>query len=381
MPRSLPRIRLSSFYFVYFSILGILIPYWPLYLQEAGHDAAQIGAIMALIPATKIVSPAFWGWLADRSGRTLRLIRWVGFLSWVGFSCLLWDRTGLEVLIGVMLGFSFCWNATLPLFESLTLSHLGKIAAGYSRIRLWGSVGFIASVWIVGQLLEGTLSLKGLPEIILGLLVVQWCISLVVPPAREMRHTGENASLVGILRRGEVLVFFFAAVLLQVSHGPYYAFFSLYLERLHYPDTAIGQLWALGVIAEIAVFLYLHKIRGLMTLRALFLGSLAASVMRWLIIAWAANSLAFLLIAQLLHAVTFATAHASAIELVHRHFVGPHHAKGQALYSGLCYGLGGALGSYGSGQLWDSLGPPWVFTLAAGMSLVALLAASTKIRA
>ena len=381
MPRSLPRIRLSSFYFVYFSILGILIPYWPLYLQEAGHDAAQIGAIMALIPATKIVSPAFWGWLADRSGRTLRLIRWVGFLSWVGFSCLLWDRTGLKVLIGVMLGFSFCWNATLPLFESLTLSHLGKIATGYSRIRLWGSVGFIASVWIVGQLLEGTLSLTGLPEIILGLLVVQWCISLVVPPAREMRHTGENASLVGILRRGEVLVFFFAAVLLQVSHGPYYAFFSLYLERLHYPDTAIGQLWALGVMAEIAVFLYLHKIRGLMTLRALFLGSLAASVMRWMIIAWAANSLAFLLIAQLLHAATFATAHASAIELVHRHFVGPHHAKGQALYSGLCYGLGGALGSYGSGQLWDSLGPPWVFTLAAGMSLVALLAASTKIRA
>ena len=376
----MPRIRLSSFYFVYFSILGILIPYWPLYLQEAGYDAARIGSIMAIIPATKIVSPAYWGWLADRYGKTLRLIRWASFLSWTIFLCLLGDRTGLGMLIGTMLGFSFCWNATLPLFEAVTLGHLGLQTARYSRIRLWGSVGFIAFVWLIGQLLDGELALARLPELITGLLILQWCISLAVPPAREMRHADDNASLLGILRRGEVLVFFFAALLLQVSHGPYYAFFSLYLEQLNYSDTAIGQLWALGVIAEIAVFLYLHRIRRGMTLRFLFLGSLALSVMRWLLIGWAADYLALLLLAQLLHAATFATAHASAIEIVHRHFSGPHHAKGQALYSGLCYGLGGALGSFYSGQLWESLGPKGVFTLAAGFSLIALLAASAKMR-
>jgi PPP family 3-phenylpropionic acid transporter len=380
MPRSMPRIRLSSFYFVYFSILGILIPYWPLYLQEAGYDAARIGSIMAIIPATKIVSPAYWGWLADRYGKTLRLIRWASFLSWTIFLCLLGDRTGLGMLIGTMLGFSFCWNATLPLFEAVTLGHLGQQTARYSRIRLWGSVGFIAFVWLIGQLLDGELALARLPELITGLLILQWCISLAVPPAREMRHADDNASLLGILRRGEVLVFFFAALLLQVSHGPYYAFFSLYLEQLNYSDTAIGQLWALGVIAEIAVFLYLHRIRRGMTLRFLFLGSLALSVMRWLLIGWAADYLALLLLAQLLHAATFATAHASAIEIVHRHFSGPHHAKGQALYSGLCYGLGGVLGSFYSGQLWESLGPKGVFTLAAGFSLIALLAASAKMR-
>jgi len=380
MPRSMPRIRLSSFYFVYFSILGILIPYWPLYLQEAGYDAARIGSIMAIIPATKIVSPAYWGWLADRYGKTLRLIRWASFLSWTIFLCLLGDRTGLGMLIGTMLGFSFCWNATLPLFEAVTLGHLGQQTARYSRIRLWGSVGFIAFVWLIGQLLDGELALARLPELITGLLILQWCISLAVPPAREMRHADDNASLLGILRRGEVLVFFFAALLLHVSHGPYYAFFSLYLEQLNYSDTAIGQLWALGVIAEIAVFLYLHRIRRGMTLRFLFLGSLALSVMRWLLIGWAADYLALLLLAQLLHAATFATAHASAIEIVHRHFSGPHHAKGQALYSGLCYGLGGVLGSFYSGQLWESLGPKGVFTLAAGFSLIALLAASAKMR-
>jgi PPP family 3-phenylpropionic acid transporter len=284
------------------------------------------------------------------------------------------------MLIGTMLGFSFCWNATLPLFEAVTLGHLGQQTARYSRIRLWGSVGFIAFVWLIGQLLDGELALARLPELITGLLILQWCISLAVPPAREMRHADDNASLLGILRRGEVLVFFFAALLLQVSHGPYYAFFSLYLEQLNYSDTAIGQLWALGVIAEIAVFLYLHRIRRGMTLRFLFLGSLALSVMRWLLIGWAADYLALLLLAQLLHAATFATAHASAIEIVHRHFSGPHHAKGQALYSGLCYGLGGVLGSFYSGQLWESLGPKGVFTLAAGFSLIALLAASAKMR-
>ena len=65
--------------------------------------------------------------------------------------------------------------------------------------------------------------------------------------------------------------------------------------------------------------------------------------------------------------------------IVHRNFQGPHHAKGQALYSGLCYGLGGALGSLYSGELWVAWGPAWVFAAAAGCSLLALLIAWPRV--
>lgn len=379
MARRVPRVRLSGFYFAYFATLGVLVPYWPLFLRQAGHDPAAIGAIMAIIPATKIVSPALWGWLADRTGSTLRLIRWASFLSLAAFAGLFLDRTGLAMLLSVMFLFSFCWNATLPLFEAVTLEFLAQRTALYTGIRVWGSIGFLATVWVMGELLDDRLPIDRLPEVIAGMLLLQWLISVSVPRTRESHPAAGNASLAGILKRGEVIGFFLAAMLVQVAHGPYYSFYSVFLDEHGFSDRAIGQLWALGVLAEIVLFHYLQRLYHRISLRALFLGSLALGVVRWLMIGWGVESLGLLVVAQLLHAATFGGVHAAAVHIVHRNFQGPHHAKGQALYSGLCYGLGGALGSLYSGELWVAWGPAWVFTAAAGCSLLALLIAWPRV--
>lgn len=379
MAPRVPLVRLSGFYLAYFAILGVLIPYWPLYLQQAGFDPARIGALMAIVPATKIISPACWGWLADRTGRTLGLIRWTGLLSLAGFGALFVNRTDLTLLVAVMVVFSFCWNATLPLFETITLGHLARQMSRYSRIRLWGSVGFITTVWGMGQLLDGVLPLTRLPEVIAVLLALQWLVSLAVPPCQATHPAGSNQSMRGILKRGEVIGFFLAALLIQMAHGPYYAFYSVYLDGQGFSDSAIGQLWALGVLAEIGLFLILPRIYHVFSLRALFLGSLALGAVRWLLIGWGVASPGLLIIAQLLHAATFGCAHAAAIHIVHRNFQGPHHAKGQALYSGICYGLGGALGNLYSGQFWTPWGPAWVFTAAAGCCVLGWLIAWPKV--
>ena len=379
MVPGVPRKRLSGFYFAYFTILGVLIPYWPLFLKQIGHDPAQIGVIMALIPATKIVSPTLWGWLADMTGKTLGAIRWAAFLSLLAFCGLFLDRSGLETLVLVMLAFSFCWNATLPLFESVTLDHLVKKTAGYTRIRLWGSVGFLFAVWAMGEVLEDGLPLKKLPEVIAGLLLLQWFISLAVPPP-QVTHAGkENASMLGILRRGEVIGFLVVAMLVQVAHGPYYAFYSLYLNAHGFSDRVIGQLWALGVLAEIILFHALPKIYHVINLRTLLLGSLWLGVVRWLMIGWGVENLTLLVFAQVLHAATFGCAHAAAVHIVHKNFRGPHHAKGQSLYSAVCYGLGGAMGSLYSGEFWVAWGAAWVFTAAAGCTALALVIAWPRV--
>jgi len=185
--------------------------------------------------------------------------------------------------------------------------------------------------------------------------------------------------MLGILKRGEVLGFFLAAMLIQVAHGPYYAFYSVYLDEHGFSDRAIGQLWALGVLAEIVLFYTLPRIYHVLSLRALFLGSLWLGVLRWLLIGWGVESLSLLILAQLLHAATFGCAHAAAVHIVHRNFQGPHHAKGQSLYSAICYGLGGALGSLYSGEFWVAWGPAWVFTAAAGCSLMALVIAWPRV--
>jgi PPP family 3-phenylpropionic acid transporter len=369
-----PAERLASFYFAYFVILGTFLPYWPLYLQGAGYGPAEIGWLMAIAPATKVISPSLGGWLADRGAGPLGLIRWAAFLTLVAFAGVLLPG-GLGRLAAVMLLFSFFWNGIMPLFESLTLEHLHRDTARYGRLRMWGSVGFIGAVWSVGGALDGGLTLNDLPPLLVLLFALQWLISLAVPPARPVPHAGATGSLRDILRQGGVIGLLAASFLHQLAHGPYYSFFSIYLQNNGYGREATGQLWALGVVAEILLFLAVHRIVHRTGLRALFLGSLALSAVRWLLIAYGVRHLALVLLAQLLHAASFGAVHAASIHLIHRYFRGPHHAKGQALYSSLSFGLGGAAGSLLGGLYWERLGPEAVFTAAAGVSVLALLAA------
>jgi PPP family 3-phenylpropionic acid transporter len=376
--RKVPYGRLSGFYFFYFAALGAFLPYWALYLQNAGFSAAEIGQLIAITAATRVVAPNLWGWLADRTGRTLSVIRLAGFFTLVAFS-LVFGLQGFGGLALVMLVFSFFWNAMLPLFETITLNHLHHDTYRYSWVRLWGSIGFIAAVVAVGKALEGVLSIDCLPQLIMLLFCGLWLTSLTVPRGPEETHSAESSALSNILKRSDVIAFFLACMLQQLAHGPYYVFFSVYLRDHGFSSGETGQLWALGVLAEIVLFAFLHRLLARYSLRRIFLASLALSVVRWLLIAWGVDSIAAIFSGQLLHAASFGSAHVAAIHLVHQYFRGPHHGKGQAFYSALSFGLGGALGSLYSGHLWTAWGPQWVYTAAAGSSLAALLLAWTSV--
>ncbi len=372
--RKVPYGRLSGFYFFYFAALGAFLPYWALYLQDAGFSAAEIGQLIAITAATRVVAPNLWGWLADRTGRALSVVRLAGFFTLVAFS-LVFGLQGFGGFALVMLVFSFFWNAMLPLFETITLNHLHHDTYRYSWVRLWGSIGFIAAVVAIGKALEGVLSIDCLPQLIMLLFGGLWLTSLTVPGGPEETHGAESSALSNILKRSDVIAFFLACMLQQFAHGPYYVFFSVYLRDHGFSSGETGQLWALGVLAEIVLFAFLHRLLARYSLRRIFLASLALSVVRWLLIAWGVDSLAAIFSGQLLHAASFGSAHVAAIHLVHRHFRGPHHGKGQAFYSALSFGLGGALGSLYSGYFWTAWGPHWVYTAAAGSSLLALLVA------
>ncbi|NJD07478.1 MAG: MFS transporter [Methylococcaceae bacterium] len=370
----LPYWRLSGFYFFYFAALGAFLPYWPLYLQAEGYDHVQIGLLMALLPATKLVSPNLWGWLADRSDRSVLLVRLSSWLTAACFTALLWD-SGFSMVALATLLMSFFWNAPLPLFEAVTLAYLGSRVSRYSRIRLWGSVGFIASVSGLGWALDHRFAIACLPQLILLTLLAMGLVTLLVRE-RTVRHGGgDEGSLWAILRQGRVLAFLAVAMLIQVAHGPYYTFFSVYLHDHGYDGRDIGMLWSLGVAAEIALFLVLERVLGRFRLRQVLLAAILLGALRWWVLAELVAQPVLLATAQLLHAATFGASHAVAIQLVHRYFAGRHHGKGQALYSSLSYGFGGMVGSYWSGLAWDLLGPQAVFAAAAWCSFPALIIA------
>ncbi len=365
-----PYWRLSGFYLLYFATLGALIPYWGLYLRHQGFTATEIGELLAVLMATKIVAPNVCGWIADHTGRRMLIVRLASILSLVAFAGVFLD-SGYWWLAAVILAFSFFWNASLPQFEATTLSYLGEHSHRYSRIRLWGSVGFIVTVVAVGPLLE-YYDPDLLPWLLVGLFAGIWLFSLTVPERLADHHRLPGVSLRKTLRHPAVLALMAVCLLMQASHGPYYSFYTLYLEDHGYSRALIGQLWALGVVAEIGVFLLMHRWLPALGARRLLLISIALAVVRWLLIGGFVDLLWVLLIAQLLHAATFGSFHAAAIDLIHRFFPGRLQGRGQALYSSMSFGVGGALGSLYAGYLWDGVGPMWVYMAAAVAALIAL---------
>lgn len=369
----MPYWRLSAFYFFYFASLGALIPFWGLYLQDRGFTALDIGQLLAIIMATKIVSPNIWGWIADRSGRPMVIVRLASLLSMVVFLGV-FRVDGFWTLALVMGLFSFFWNASLPQVEAVTFNHLRERIHRYASIRLWGSVGFICTVAGLGQALEwgGT----GLVPLVVWVLFLGiWLSSLSVPEAGNGRHPEQQGGILALFRRPEVLAFFFACFMLQASHGVYYAFYSIYLAEHGYSKPLIGALWALGVIIEVLVFMVMHRLLRRWGARRVLIASLFLAALRWLLIGGFPERLWILLFAQTLHAASFGTFHAAAIHLVHHYFTGRFQGRGQALYSSLSFGAGGALGSLMSGYLWADAGPQVAFAISAAGALLGTVVA------
>lgn len=366
----MPYWRLSSFYFFYFAALGVLVPYWGLYLKSLEFNAVAIGQLMAIPMATKFVAPFVWGWLGDHLGRRMTIVRLGALLTTLIFVAVFWLQGFWELGLAMLL-FSFFWNAVLPQFEAVVLSYLGKAVSRYAQIRVWGSIGFILTVMVLGVAVDLHGPVAVLP-VLLSIYALLWGASLLVADPTVVPHPVEQPGILSVLRQPAVVAFLAACFLLQAGHGAYYGFYSIYMEALGYSKALIGQLWALGVVAEVLVFLVMHRLLQRLGARNVLMISLLLAALRWYLIGNFADSLLLLFFAQTLHAATFGTFHAAAIHLVHHYFTGRHQGRGQALYSSLSFGFGGALGTVTSGFLWESAGPTLVFNLSVVVSLLGL---------
>ena len=369
--------RLSSFYLCYFALLGTLVPYWGLYLQDAGFAAAQIGLLMAIPQITKLGAPNLWGWLADRTGQRLRIIRAGNLLAALAFTGVFFVE-GFWAMVLVLAGFSFFWNAVLAQFEVITLETLGERSHRYSQVRLWGSVGFIVAVLLVGVLLDRA-PVSLLPWLLWATLWLIWLCTLGLPGGVVRRPVRRAGGLMALVRQPGVPAFFACAFMMQLSHGPYYTFYTIHLVEMGLSRTLAGTLWALGVVAEVGVFLVMHWLLVRAPLKGILVASLLLASLRWLIIGTVGDNLIWLVLAQLLHAASFGSFHAAAMAWLHRTFAGAHAGQGQALYSSFGFGAGWAVGASLSGMLWAAFGAD-SFLLAAAVALAASALAWWRLR-
>lgn len=375
---ALPYRRLAGFYFFYFAYLGAFAPFFSLYLDGIGMTALEIGVLMSLPQFTRIVAPHLWGWLADRGARGLRIAQVTGVagtIAWLG----VFAGTGFAWLFAVLLAMTFFWSAALPLMEATTLTHLGDETSRYGRIRVWGSVGFIVAVVGVGYLLDDWPA-RAVLWVVLALMAGMLGFCWAVPDARLAPHASDDLSIGHIIKRPEVIALITACALMAAAHGPYYTFYTLHLVDHGYSKSVAGWLWALGVICEIGIFVWMPHLFRAFTPRRILIASFALAAVRFLLIGWGAGSLALLLIAQALHAASFGSFHAAAIGIVHKLFRGRHQARGQAIYGSLAFGVGGAIGGLASGYAWEPLGAALTFSAAAACALAGLLLIAWKLK-
>lgn len=369
-----PMLRLSSFYFAYYAALGAFTPYWGLYLQSRGMQVGAISVLMSLWYATRILAPSTWTTLAGRSPHPIRWLHagcWLTLLSFCIFLLPL-QFVGLFV---VMCAFCFSYNAVMPQFEAITLGHLGSQPHRYGHIRVWGSIGFITVVAAFGPLLDwlGSARLPWLmAPIMVGLLISAYANHYARPPAEGQHY--DQQSFRARLKQPQVIAFLVAAFLTQVSFGPYYTFFSIYLSEHGYSASRLGMFWTVGVLAEIAVFFLSARIfRRWDAGKVMALAMFSAALRWWATALWPDNGW-LLGLAQLTHALNFGAFFAAVMQLLARFFPGRLNGHGQGVFYGLSSGVGGVAGALLAGQLWRFSGST-AFAAAGAFALLASLIA------
>jgi len=367
-----------ALFFAYFAFVGMFSPYLSLWFDARGLSITQIAVLMSLPQVLRIVAPPFWGWLADRGGRRVTLLRGsalAAFLVLLAFPL----AEGMTGYVLLMLTLCFLTAAQMPVSEAIALDLARGDAGRYGRMRVWGSVGFLITVLAGGPLLDafGVGALPWLMALAMALLVaVTFRLGAPVTPrpARAAVPLGER------LREPAVALFLGSAFLMVFAHAALYAFYSLFLERLGYSKTAIGAMWAVGVVAEIVLFVVQRRFFAWLSPMRLLMFSFLVCALRFAMIGASGGTLWVLVIAQVMHAITFGLHHSASMAVLHRWFEPAQQARAQAAFIVVAYGLGGSIGGIGAGLLWERVSPSATFLAASVAGLLGWVAVWFAVR-
>ncbi|MFO7560836.1 MAG: MFS transporter [Desulfobacterales bacterium] len=359
------KLILGLQYFLYFGVLGIYLPYFNLYCFHLDFSGFQIGAMSAVRTVSTVLFPLFWGAVADRFQIRKPIYIFCNFIS-----CFIWAAFLFTIDFGIMLGISIFYGIfyapVISFLEAFTMDALGKKKNQYGRIRVWGSINFIVFVVLIGRLIDLQSVNIIIPYIFAGSLL-QALFSLKIP-GKEIVKKGSFGPGARVLLEPRLIIFLAAAFLMLLSHGTYYGFFSIHLEKLGYGKTFIGITWALASVAEILVMINSDRIFKKISIKTVLIISFFIAAARWLILSFT-SSAAIILLSQVMHAGTYATFHIASILYIDNLIPSEAKTFGQAVNNAVTYGLGMTAGFILNGLFFDQMDSSLLF---AGSAVIAI---------
>jgi PPP family 3-phenylpropionic acid transporter len=360
----------------YFAHIGFFNPYLPLWLKDMGLSLVLISVLISVQSASRVFAPYIWGWISDHTGERVKLLR-IGAIVALVSGAVLWLPLS-PLWLGVVLLVMFTHTSAMMPMSEAAMAHLvsqgGAFdARRYGHVRLWGSIGFLVTVFVAGAWFEAQ-GMGQFPSLTVLSLLAVVISAFALPDLKEAVNVEHSRPAVGpVLRQRSVQWFFVSAFFHVLAHIGIYVFFSLYLDALGYSKTLIGLLWAVSVLVEIAWFIWQSRWLHWLPMSGWLVLCSGAMALRMVMTSVWADVLWVLVLAQCLHALTFATHHTASVALLSHHFPGRLRGRGQALYTVIAYGLTGVLGGVVGGFMSERWGLVSVFQASVVTALLAVL--------
>jgi PPP family 3-phenylpropionic acid transporter len=361
--------RLALLYAGVFGILGVELPFWPVYLKDKGIGAIELSWLLAVPNLVKLISNPLAGAWADRRRDRKLPLQTLAFIALAATSLFaITSNFWLLLILSLIAGGASA--GMIPLTDNLTLTASAALRLDYGRVRLWGSISFIAASAGVGLVLT-----KAAPPAILWVtLSIMACLFMVtarlLPDVMMPELDGPAPSIAPLFQDKSFPIFVAATSLIMVSHSTLYGFASLHWLKAGLSSDGVGFLWAEGVIAEVILFAAGSWLLRRVTPQLLMLAAGFAGIVRWSLLA-VSTDMTVLVFAQALHALTYAACHLGAMTFMHQRVPYALSARAQGVYTAVTMGLVPGLGYLAAGWLYDSMGGGafWPMAVAAGLSL------------
>jgi len=368
-------LRFSLFYASLFLVVGIQLPYWPVWLRGRGLSATEIGILVATQLWVKVAFNPVAGHIVDRTGRR-RPVLFVLSAGCLVTTALFPLMPGFPSLLALSVVSGALFAAILPVGDNLTMTHVVRHGLDYGRIRLWGSLAFIAASGAVGHLLDMTSASIVVWLIVAGFVPLCFAVfALPDAPPPAAAAAPARLSWIDLLASPLYWPFLAATALTGASHAVYYGFVSLHWSQAGIDHALIGALWGTGVAAEVVLFAFSGRVvRALGPFRLILLGGLAG-VVRWSLLSVVTDPW-ILFPVQMLHALTFGATHLGAMHFIARHIAPGLAGRAQGLYAAAGNGVVLGLATVAAGRLYAAVGGHAFLAMsvmAAGGSIAALM--------
>ncbi|MBL0700892.1 MAG: MFS transporter [Desulfosarcina sp.] len=362
--KNISKIIIGSQYFLYFGVMGISLPYFNLYCYHINLSGFEIGILSAVRSLTMILFPIIWGIVADRFNARRPIYILCNFLS-AGIWAFYLYTDNFKVMLLITICYGVFFTPLISFLEAFTMDILAGEKKSYGKIRVWGTISFIIVTTILGVLID-YFPIKIIILLILAGSLIQALVSTKIPETAIQKSLSGSIFKRNINRR--IILFLFCGFLMLMSHGAYYGFFSIHLERLGYGNTFIGITWALASISEMLVMINSDKIFKSFTLEKVLVLSFFAAALRWFIL-YCAESPGLILFSQIFHAITYGTFHMASILYIDLLTDDFNKTFGQAVNNAVSYGLGMMVGFFLSGYLYERAGSSFLFLMSSLMAL------------